>query len=203
MASSLSNLVNNLSEGIHRVKCKYGHDDKKCVTCRIEYKYWDCFLEYANFKDYLIEYECLCCNKSYQQKFHENSKRKIFRHIQIYYDDNKSILLLRKGVYPYEYMSDWEKFNETSLPEKKDFYRHLNMENITDADYAYAKRLCKGFEKKNLGDYHDLHVQSNTLFLADVSESFGNMCFERYEFDPANFFSALGLAWQAALKILK
>ena len=118
------------------------------MTCRIEYKYWDCFLEYANFKDYLIEYECLCCNKSYQQKFHENSKRKIFRHIQIYYDDIKSILLLRKGVYPYEYMSDWEKFNETSLPEKKDFYRHLNMENITDADYAYAKRLCKGFEKK-------------------------------------------------------
>ena len=68
LASSLSNLVNNLSEGIHRIKCKLGRDDKKCETCAIKYKYCDCFLEYANFKDDLIEYKCLCCNKSYQQK---------------------------------------------------------------------------------------------------------------------------------------
>ena len=71
MANSLSNFVNNLSEGIHKIKCKYGHDDKKCETCRIRYKYCDCFLEYANFKDDLIEYKYLCGNKNYQQKFHE------------------------------------------------------------------------------------------------------------------------------------
>ena len=69
MASSLSNLVNNLSEEIHKIKCKHGHDDKKCETCRIKYKYCNCFLEYTNFKDELIEYKCLCCNKSYQHKF--------------------------------------------------------------------------------------------------------------------------------------
>ena len=57
MASSLSNLVNNLSEGIHRIKCKFEHDDKKCETCGIKYKYCDCFLEYTNFKDDLIEYK--------------------------------------------------------------------------------------------------------------------------------------------------
>ena len=62
MASSLSN---NLSEGIHRIKCKFEHDDKKCETCGIKYKYCDCFLEYMNFKDDLIEYKCLCCNKNY------------------------------------------------------------------------------------------------------------------------------------------
>ena len=71
MASSLSNLVNNLSDGIHSIKCKYGHDDKKCETCRIKYKYWNCFLEYTNFKDDLTEYKCLCCNKNYQRKFDE------------------------------------------------------------------------------------------------------------------------------------
>ena len=60
------------------------------------------------------------------------------------------ILLLRKGVYPYEYMADWEKFSETSLPEKQDFYSHLNMEGITDADYVHAKRFCKDFEIKNV-----------------------------------------------------
>ena len=63
MASSLSNLVNNLSEGIHKIKCKHGHNNKKCETCRIKYKYNKCFLEYINFKDDLIEYKCLCCKK--------------------------------------------------------------------------------------------------------------------------------------------
>ena len=67
MANSLSNLVNNLSAEIHRIKCKFGHDDKKCKTCGIKCKYCDCFLEYTNFKDDLIEYKCLCCNKSSQR----------------------------------------------------------------------------------------------------------------------------------------
>ena len=62
MASSLSNVVYNLSERIHKIKCKYGHDDKRCETCRINHKYCDSFLEYTNFKDDLIEYQCLCCN---------------------------------------------------------------------------------------------------------------------------------------------
>ena len=67
------------------------------------------------------------------------------------------------------------KFNETSLPEKEDFYSHLNMEDITDADYVHAKIVCKDFEIKNLGEYHDLHVQSDTLLLATVFENFRNI----------------------------
>ena len=74
MASSLSNLVNNLSEGIHRIKCKFGHDDKKCETCGIKYEYCNCVLEYTNFKDDLKEYKCLNCNKSYQQRLDEKLK---------------------------------------------------------------------------------------------------------------------------------
>ena len=62
---SLSNLINNLSEGIHRIKCKYGHDDKKCGTCGIKFKYCEFCVEYINLKDDLIEYKCLCCNKNY------------------------------------------------------------------------------------------------------------------------------------------
>ena len=72
-------------------------------------------------------------------------------------------------------MDDWEKFNETSLPEKEDFYSHLNMEDITDADYTHAKRVCKDFEKKHLGEYHDVYVQSNTLLLTDVFENCKNL----------------------------
>ena len=67
MASSLSNLVNNLSEGIHITKCKYEYGNKKCETCGIKYKSCDCFLEYTNFNDNLTEYKCFCCNKNYQQ----------------------------------------------------------------------------------------------------------------------------------------
>ena len=78
MARSLPNLVNNLSEGIHRIKCKYQHNDKKCETCRINYKYCHCFLEYANLKDDLIEYKCLRRNKNYQHKFNGKLKERSF-----------------------------------------------------------------------------------------------------------------------------
>ena len=92
-------------------------------------------------------------------------------------------------------MNDWEKFNERSLPEKEDFHCHLNMENISNAVYKNLKRVCKDFEIKNLGVYHDLYVQSDTLFLADLFENSRNMCLEIYELDPAKTFSTLGLAW--------
>ena len=73
-------------------------------------------------------------------------------------------------------MDDWEKFNETTLPEEEEFYSYLNLENITDADYMHAKRVCKDFEIKKLGEYHNLYLQSDILLLADVSENFRKMC---------------------------
>ena len=87
---------------------------------------------------------------------------------------------MQKGVYPYKYMGDWEKFNKISLLEKEDFYSHLNIEDITDADYARV--------------YHELHVQGDTLLLADVFENFRNMCLKVYELDAAKFLSPPGLA---------
>ena len=89
-------------------------------------------------------------------------------------------------------MDDLENTNETSLPDKEDFYSHLNMEDITDADYVDTKRVCKDFEIINLGEYHDLYVQSDTLLLADVFDNFINMCLEIYELDPVKFLSAPG-----------
>ena len=84
-------------------------------------------------------------------------------------------MLLQEVTYPYEYMYDWEKFNETSLPEKENFYSHLYMEYITDADYVDTKRVCKNFEIKDLRDYHELYVQSDTLLLADLFQNFRNV----------------------------
>ena len=90
-------------------------------------------------------------------------------------------------------MNDWEKFNETSLSEKENFYSHFNIEDITDSDDRHAKRVCKDFRSKNLGEYHDLYVQNDALLLADVFENFCNMCLGIYELDPAHFLSAPGL----------
>ena len=100
-------------------------------------------------------------------------------------------------------MDDWKKFSETSLPEKEDFFGHVNMEDITDADYSHAKIVIEYFEIKRLGEYHDLYVQSDTLLSADVLENFRNMCLEIYELDSVKNFSVPGLAWQAALKKTK
>ena len=91
-------------------------------------------------------------------------------------------------------MDDWEKFTETTLSEKEDSYILLNMEDITNADYVHAKRVFKDYKRKNLGEYHDLYIQSDTLLLADVFEIFRNMCINIYELDPAKFLSAPGLA---------
>ena len=77
-------------------------------------------------------------------------------------------------------MDSWERFDETSLPDKEAFYSSLNMESITDVDYRYAKGVFKNFNNKNLGDYHVFYVQSETLLLADVFENFRNKCIEIY-----------------------
>ena len=93
-------------------------------------------------------------------------------------DLNKFALLLRKGVYPYEYMDRWERFKEESLPDKEYFYSELNKEHITDEDYAHAQIVWDTFNIKNLGEYHDLYVQSDTALLADVFDNFRDKCIE-------------------------
>ena len=85
-------------------------------------------------------------------------------------------------------IDDWEKFSETSLPDKEDVYSQLYMEDITDADYSHAKRVCKSFETKKLREYHDLCVQSDTFLLTDLFENFRNMCIKIYKFYPEIFF---------------
>ena len=96
-------------------------------------------------------------------------------------------------------MDNWEKFDETTLPPNEAFYSNLNLESISDEDYAHAQKVWEVFEIKNRGKYHDLYVKSDMLLLADVFENFRDICLDKYELDPVYFVSAPGLAWQASL----
>ena len=86
-------------------------------------------------------------------------------------------------------MDSWEKSNETSLPTKKDFYSELTLEGISDKDYAHAQNVFQEY-CTNMGDYHDLYVQTDTLLLADVFEKFKEKCIEIYGLDPSYFYFA-------------
>ena len=92
-------------------------------------------------------------------------------------DINKFTLLLRKGVYSYEYMDDSDKFNKTFLLDKKDFYSELYLENMTNEDYIDAQKACEEFELKNLSKYNDLHLRKDVLFLVVVFEIFRKIFF--------------------------
>ena len=186
MPSSFSKLVDNLSEGIH---------NNKCFDCKSN-------LDYVRItKNKKLLLKCFNCNIYYKKKFNNDLIKK-FKNTYSFCDNdlNKFVLLLRKGVYPYEYMDSWERFSEISLLSKEDFYSNLNMEDISDIDYRHANNVFKGFKLENLGDYHDIYVQSDTLLLADVFNNFRDMCIKEYEVDPAHFLSLPGLAWQACLK---
>ena len=109
-------------------------------------------------------------------------------------------LLLKKGVYPYDYMNAWDRFDETKLPAKKEFYSKLSESHITDEQYQHAQRVWNTFRCRHLGDYHDLYMLTDVLLLADVFESFRDVCLNYYELDPAHYFTLPNFAWDAMLK---
>ena len=112
---------------------------------------------------------------------------------------NKFLLSFRKGVYSYEYMDDWEKFSETSLPENEDFTVTLTWKILLMQIMHTEKEFVRIL---NLREYHEAYVQNNTLFLADVFENLWNMSSGIWNL-PSSFFIALGLAWQGAFKKTK
>ena len=109
-------------------------------------------------------------------------------------------LMRRKGVYPHEYMDASKKFGETSLPSKDAFYSRLNMKGISDQDYEYAEQVWNIMEKKTLVCYHNTYLKTDILMLAHVFETFQNTRLKSYKLDPAHFYKAPGLGWQALLK---
>ena len=85
--------------------------------------------------------------------------------------------MLRKGFYCYEYIHDWDNFNETTLPEKEEFSSNFNIEDMTDADFMQANRVCKDFEKKKLVEYHDLYLKDSQFLAIESSLKMIKKCF--------------------------
>ena len=187
MPNKSSNLVDDLSE-INNEDCK------RCI----ERKNIKSQCEFIGFKNNRLNYRCKECNGTSAKSVNDLIEKFPRMHKFCNGDLNKFVLLLRKGVYPYEYMDSWERFNETSLPPKKDFYSELILEDISDKDYLHAQKVFKEY-CTDMGDYHDLYVQTDILLLADVYEKL-EKCIEIYGLDPSYFYSVPGLAWQACLK---
>ena len=110
-------------------------------------------------------------------------------------------LMKQKGIYPYDHMDSFDRFNETKLPVQHDFYSILNNEHISDEQYKHAQNVWDTFNLKTMGDYHDLYLKSDILLLADVFENFRKTCLQYYKLDPCHYFTSPGLSWDAMLKM--
>ena len=113
----------------------------------------------------------------------------------------KLSLMSQKGVYPYDYMDSFEKFNQTELPTKEQFNSVLNDQHVTNDEYDHAKKVWKAFNIETMGEYHDLYLKGDVLLLADVFESFKKTCLQYYKLDPCHYVTSPGLSWDAMLKM--
>ena len=173
--NSLDTLVNNLTE---LNKCK----------------------KYKKECNKYVKYSCDKCKKVSYKPISDLIKRCSDVYSICNGDLDKFLLLLRKGVYPYEYMNSWNRFNECKNPPFKKYYGKLNMSNISKEDYVHSQKIWNTFKIQDLGVYHDLYVKTDVLLLADVFENFRRMCHDKYGLDPVRYASTPNLAWQACLK---
>jgi hypothetical protein len=128
-------------------------------------------------------------------------RRREFKNISDHFtDDVEFELMIKKGVYPYEYIDSYDKFSETELPSIQDFYSTLTGSHIDEKDYARAKMVWKTFNCKTLLDYHNLYLTVDVLLLSDVWKAFCDTCYKIYGLDPSYYYTAPGLSWDSFLK---
>ena len=186
MMRTLESHVNNISQLYH---CKCSNKIKQEIRTK--------------HSDKNIYTKCKTCTERSKQSI--DSLKLKFPHTYQLSNGNteRFILLLKRSVYPYKYMDDWEKFNETEIPSIEDHYSNLHLENISKEDHKYAQKVRNTFNIKNLGEYNDLYVQLDTCQLAVTFEQFRSLCLKEYKLDPAYFCATPGLAFEACLNMTK
>ena len=133
----------------------------------------------------------------------KNLPKESFKNLTEFYQGDELNLLLRKGVFPYDWFDNFNRLSNTELPPKDAFHSILNDSEISEEDYIHAQNVWKIFDMKTMRDYHDLYLKSDVLLLSDVFENFRDVCLDNYRLDPIFYYTAPGLAWDACLKITK
>ena len=133
----------------------------------------------------------------------KNLPKESFKNLTEFYEGDELNLLLRKGVFPYDWFDSFNRLSNTELPPKESFHSILNDSGISKEDYIHAQNVWKIFDMKTMRDYHDLYLKSDVLLLSDVFENFRDVCQDNYRLDPILYYTAPGLAWDACLKITK
>ena len=189
MSSSLENLVKNIT------KCG------KCDACNPG----NCIKRVVDSEDNVMQHktsfscgECINCKNSSKLCMKLNHNNLIYTPKE--FEGEQLKLMIKKGVYPYDYMDSFKKFEDNKLPKKEDFFSIINNKHITDEEYQHAQNVWNKFGLSSMGEYHDLYLKSDILLLADVFENFRKMCQQYYELDPAHYFTTPGLSWDAMLK---
>ena len=164
-SSSLDNLVENIT------KCG------KCKTCKPD----SCIRRSVSDKGRIIQhktsYPCLeCKNCKKVGKSCVNPVYNNLNHTSEEFKGDKPHLMSKKGVYPYDYLDSFEKFNQTKLSTKDQFFSIINDQHITEDEYNHAKKVWKTFNIKTMGEYHDLYLKSDVLLLTDIFENFRKAC---------------------------
>ena len=138
------------------------------------------------------------------EKLASNLEDRDFIYTKKYFTDPVQFeLVKRKGVYPYDYMDSFSKFNATKLPDREEFYSQLTDEGISEDDYKHAQNVWNTFNLQNMGEYHDLYLKTDILLLTDVLENFRKNCLTYYKLDPLHYITSPGLTWDAMLKMTK
>ena len=181
-------LTDDYEFGCERVKeFKEFKKQTKCKNCDKNKKKYISFswrqLEFKDSAQFLL---------ASLDKLVRSNKKETFKHTQKGQTNDEFELLIRKGVYPYEYMDSWERFDEAELPPIEKFYSSLSASSISPEDYKHALNVWKTFKCKTLGDYHDLYLKTDV--------NFRNICLHQYKLDPANYYTSTGLSWDALLK---
>ncbi len=122
-----------------------------------------------------------------------------YKNMKRHFNEAEMKLICQKGIYPYEWMDDPEKFKQEHLPARNEFKSRLKLAGVSAKEYKHAQRVWKHFKCKTFQDYHDLYLKSDVLLLADIFENFRKTSIEHYKLDPANFITAASYAWSAML----
>ena len=133
----------------------------------------------------------------------KNLPKDSFNNLTEFYEGDQLNLLLRKGVFPYDWFDNFNKLSADHLPPKEAFHSILNDSGISEEDYQHAQKVWEIFDMKTMRDYHDLYLKSDVLLLSDVFENFRDVCQDNYHLDPAFYYTAPGLAWDACFKKTK